>query len=126
MAYRVYQPWMLNHRPQNVNWRIKRTIRRGVNAGLYVTATTNGVHTPTSWHYKGKAVDMTGSWQNMVRFQIAEWTRAKRFGPFSKYLYLEVFGPDNYHNIKNGRPIVLGEGTFLENLHDSHVHIARP
>ena len=118
--YRRFRPWMLNGRPGNVNRRIKRTIRRAVNAGLHVTSTTGGRHSPGSYHYAGKAVDVSGTWDRMVAFQRAEYRRTRwRSG------YLELFGPDNAHNLKNGRPYYLPEGTFLEGLHDSHVHIAR-
>jgi hypothetical protein len=124
MAYRRFQPWMLNGRPGNVNRRIKGTIRRAVNAGLYVTSTTGGQHASGSWHYSGKAVDVAGSYDKMVRFQRSEYNRG-RFH-FGRWKYLELFGPVNYLCLKNGSPITLGEGTGLENLHDTHVHVARP
>lgn len=125
MRYRVFRTWMLNGRPGNVNRRIKRTARRAVNHGLSVTSTTGGAHASTSYHYTGKAIDVAGRYDRMVAFQKSEYGRARRLGPFSRWLYLELFGPSNVHGIKNGRQVVLGEGTALENLHDTHVHIAR-
>lgn len=120
MAYLVFRPWMLNGRPGNVNRRVKRTIRRAVNAGLYVTSTTGGRHASTSYHYTGNAVDVSGPWHKMVAFQRAEHRRG-----LGRSGYLELFGPDNFAGLKNGRRITLGEGSWLEQLHDSHVHIAR-
>lgn len=118
--YRFFRRWMLRGRPGNVNRRIKRTIRRATNAGLTVTSTTGGRHAPTSYHYSGQAVDVSGSVARMVAFQRAEYRRG-----LGNTGYLELFGPDNTACLKNGRQIALGEGTLLEQLHDNHVHLAR-
>jgi hypothetical protein len=111
-----FRPWMLNGRPGNVSDAVKRLIVRAVQAGLVVTSTTGGRHTSTSFHYKGQAVDLAGPRDKMVAFQRKEAKMTDR--------YWELFGPDNYANVKNGRRISLGEGTFLENQHDNHVHAA--
>lgn len=114
-----FQSWMLNSHPGNVTDAVKRVIVRAHNAGLVVTSTTDGAHAPTSYHYKGGAVDLgelDGSPGDKVRFQ--RWLAA-RPGHF-----LEVFGPDNAANVKDGRVIQLAEGAPLETNHDSHVHVA--
>jgi hypothetical protein len=114
----AFQPWMLNGKAGNVIPAAKRFIVRAVNAGLYVTSTTGDTHTPTSYHYAkplGRAVDVAGPWEKMIAFQRAE--SAARPGD-----YLELFGPDNAVQIKNGQRFAFAEGQPLENLHDTHVH----
>jgi hypothetical protein len=114
----TFQPWMLNGKPGNVTPAAKEFIVRAVNAGLYVTSTTGGTHAPTSYHYArplGRAVDVAGPWEKMIAFQRAE--SAERAG-----IYLELFGPDNAVQVKNGQRFGFSEGQPLENLHDTHVH----
>jgi hypothetical protein len=113
-----FQPWMLNGKPGNITLAAKKFVVRAVNAGLYVTSTTGGKHTATSYHYAqplGRAVDVAGPWDKMVAFQRAE--SARRAGD-----YLELFGPDNAVQVKNGQRFAFSEGEALENLHDTHVH----
>lgn len=117
--YVRFQKWMLNGHPGNITWRVKRAIVRGVNHGLYVTSTTGGRHAPGSYHYKGRAVDMGGSWDNMARFQ---WSELRRFRRWRKIV--ELIGPDNEPIVLRGRETDLVEGTPLEQQHDTHVHWA--
>jgi hypothetical protein len=126
--YRVFHKWMLNGHPSNIDRACKRFIRRGVNHGLICTATTNGVHAVHSWHHPdahgiGHAADMglearlVGTQEGlrrMVGFQHHESQNPSRFN--------ELFGPDNWTNVKNGSHMTLAEGTALENQHDNHVH----
>ena len=112
---RLWDRAFLNGRAGNVNRATRLFIMRAYRAGLRVTSTTGGKHAATSYHYSGRAADVAGRHVDMVAFQRAEHTRRGR-------RYLELFGPDNDSCRKNGRPITLGEGSFLENLHDSHVH----
>lgn len=121
MKYRRFRRAMLNGRPGDISFACKRFIVRATNAGLEVTSTTGGRHTSTSYHYprrflgaKGRAVDVAGPWHKMVDFQLKEAARPTR--------YSELLGPANRFNVKNGRRTVLGEGTPLEELHDTHVH----
>jgi hypothetical protein len=118
---------MLNGHGGDVTPAVKKTIVRAVRAGLVVTSTTGGHHAPGSYHYSrpGRAVDvglpasLVGTAEGrrrMVTFQRKEARHAER--------YDELFGPDNDGCVKNGVRISLGEGTPLENLHDSHVHLA--
>lgn len=100
-----------NGYPSNVSRAVKRCIVRGNEKHLYVTSTTGGTHSPTSWHYSGKAVDMASSRDNMIAFQRSE---AKR----GAHKYNELFGPDSFY-IKNG---VVYDGAFPD--HQDHVHIA--
>ena len=117
--YYRFQPWMLNGRPGNVSWAVKRVIVRGVNHGLVVTSTTGGTHASTSYHYSGRAVDMAGAGTAAeIDFQrdLIRGLGAWRFN--------EIFGPDNFANVKNGTVITLVEGTPLEQMHDTHIHVA--
>lgn len=113
---------MLNGHPGDVTVVVKRAIIRGVNHGLIVTSTTDGVHATNSWHETkplGKAVDMAGPGiAAEVDYQrdLIRGLGASRFN--------EIFGPDNFANVKNGQVITLIEGSGLEELHDTHIHIA--
>lgn len=120
---------MLNGHPGNVTMAVKREVMRGVAAGLVVTSTTDGVHTRTSLHYpwiggKGRAVDLgLLSRQVGTRRGRALLVRHQRRCARHPERYLEVFGPDNRACVKNRQPIVLTEGTGLEDLHDNHLHL---
>jgi hypothetical protein len=76
---------------------------------------------PNSFHgpnvSPGKAVDLVGS--RMTEYQKDVFDRRRGDGHL-----LELFGPTNSLALKNGAPTALAEGTFLENLHDTHVHVA--
>lgn len=114
-----FRPWMLNGCPGNITWAVKRVIVRGVNHGLVVTATTNGTHAPTSYHQYGKAVDMAGpGTEAEIQYQrhLIKGLGAWRFN--------EIFGPDNFANVKNGVVFTLVEGSGLEQMHDTHIHVA--
>lgn len=100
----AFQPWMLNGRPTNVELQVQKVIAIAVTRfGLVVTSTSTGPHTGTSYHFpwnnprhngKGRAVDLAGSWKNMVRFY--NWTVQH------KAQFDESFGPPNNHFIKHG------------------------
>lgn len=106
----------------------KRAVRRAYAAGLVVTSTTGGVHSPTSLHPSGHAVDLgliesligTPAGRNMmVRYQRTEfdaWRAGKRPN------MIELIGPDNNLIVLRGRHQALPEGSPLENQHDNHVH----
>ena len=110
-----FQPWMLNGKPGNITPAVKKCVVRAVNAGLYVTSTTGGQHAANSYHYAGRAVDVAGPWDKMVAFQRDEC--AERASE-----YLELFGPDNAFQVKNGQRFAFSEGHELEEMHDSHFH----
>lgn len=100
-----------NGHPSNVSRKVKQVARAAMAHGLVVTSTTGGVHSPTSWHYQGRAIDVAGSYTAMKRFQrycAKRWPDAK-----------EIFGPDSYY-IKNGQRY---GGAFPD--HQDHVHVAR-
>lgn len=117
--YKRFRPWMLNGHPGNVSWRVKRVIVRGVNHGLVVTSTTGGAHASTSYHYQSRAVDMGGPRDAMVRFQRSELRRFRRW-----HKHVEIIGPDNQAIVLRGAEADLQEGTVLEQMHDTHVHLA--
>jgi peptidoglycan hydrolase-like protein with peptidoglycan-binding domain len=75
--------------------------------GLRITSTTGGKHTPGSYHYRGRAIDVAGSPSKM-----AEYYR-RLAGTRPTELFYDPQG-----GIKNGRPIGAIGG------HRDHVHVA--
>jgi len=117
---RRFQSSMLNGHPRPSSWRVRRAIVRGVNAGLYVTSTTDGQHATGSYHYSGRAVDMAANTRaRMVAFQRDELRRFRRW-----HKHREIIGPDNEAIVLRGSETALAEGTPLETMHDNHVHLA--
>lgn len=111
-----------NGHPKNVTGAIREVIEEANDLGLYVTSTTDGVHSPTSYHSSGRAVDVaapmtTAGIKLMKKFQ----RRANKKWPGAR----EIFGPDNTAFIKNGQKYTIREGDPLEDQHDNHVHVAR-
>lgn len=107
--------------PQNVSDAIRKMIVRANRNGLYVTATTNGTHASTSYHYSGRAVDVAAP-MTAAGIKLMSDFQLKLVKDPGKYV--ELFGPVNNACVKNGVRITLAEGTSLENQHDNHVHIA--
>ena len=121
-----FESWMLNGHSANITQGAKDELAIAVvkfgctctsSYRAYVIPQSN----PNSWHgpnvSPGKAVDVAGS--NMTAYQHDVYSR--RQGDTS---LLELFGPDNSTNLRYGQPYYLADGTFLENLHDSHTHVA--
>jgi hypothetical protein len=81
--------------------------RRAQELGLTITSTTGGRHTPGSYHYKGRAVDVAGAPAKMAQF----YREMARLSP------TEAFH-DPIGGIKNGRNIGAIGG------HGTHVHVA--
>lgn len=121
-----------NNIDSNVTPRLKRAAMRAYAIGLVPTSSTSGGHSPNSWHFqkdeqgRGRAVDFGNrreligtakGRERMVRFQRSEFARGGGF-------WVEVIGPDNNMIILNHHHSPLSEGTILENMHDTHVHIA--
>lgn len=102
-----------NGYPPLRNKRLRRAVRIASRYGLVVTSTTGGTHSPTSWHYKGRAVDLaSGSVTQMKRAQGAIERELGRTN------CLELFGPAAWY-VKNGARY---RGAFPD--HGDHVHIA--
>jgi hypothetical protein len=99
-----------------------------VRFGLAVTslyrATVIPQSNPNSYHgpnvRPGKAGDAAGPMSKMLAYQRDAFIRGRGQANF-----LEVFGPSNAEWLRNGQVDPEPEGTFLENLHDTHVHVAR-
>lgn len=116
----------------NLTPEVKKIVSLANAQGLYVTSTCDGVpgdgrHTASSLHYpqnngdgKGHAVDIAGSWTAMIDFQ--NWLVDK----YGHGAFQELFGPDNSSsaNAKNGVALPMAEGSGLEQLHDTHIHVA--
>ena len=83
--------------------------------GLYVTATTNGTHSPTSWHYQSRAVDFGSGGPGEEPEKEAQQALLDAFGAGH---FAELFGPDGWY-IKNG---VKYPGVFPG--HADHLHVA--
>jgi hypothetical protein len=123
-----------NGHPALSSRRLRRTVIRANKRGLVVTATSDGVHSATSYHSQRRAVDLGFSAHDlreksagqrrriMVEFQKSEYRRARTIGWFT---YREIIGPDNTYNVLRSSPTSLAEGTSLEQMHDNHVHVAR-
>jgi hypothetical protein len=84
--------------------------------GLWVSSTYRP-ETPGSHHAEDptRGGDLAGEWGDMIRFQ--RWLYENHLGAL-----LELYGPDNRLCADNGVPAPQAEGTFNENLHDSHDH----
>jgi hypothetical protein len=84
--------------------------------GLW-TSSTFRPETPGSHHAEDptRGADLAGEWDAMVAFQ--RWL-------FENHLHaiLELYGPDNGLCADNGAPAPQAEGSFNEDLHDSHDH----
>lgn len=94
-----------------------KAVRFALNSadGLYVTSTTGGTHSPTSWHYSGHAVDFGSNGPGESPEIEAQNALLNAFG--AGY-FAELFGPAPYY-VKNG---VVYSGVF-PNHHD-HLHVA--
>lgn len=119
-----WEPWMANGANAYVTDAVKQEMAIAVvTYDLAVTslyrATVIPQSNPNSYHgpntRPGRAGDVAGA--RMTEYQRNVFTR--RRGNCA-----ESFGPDNAANLKYGAPYYLPEGSFLENLHDSHVHVA--
>lgn len=83
--------------------------------GLYVTATTDGTHSATSWHYKARAFDGGSNGPGETPEIEAQNRLLAKFG--AGY-FAELFGPDSWY-VKNG---TVYEGVFPG--HSDHLHVA--
>lgn len=83
--------------------------------GLYVTSTNGGTHSPSSWHYRDRAVDFGSSGPGEGPEIAAQRLLLDKFG--ASY-FAELFGPDPWY-VKNG---VVYTGVFP--AHGDHLHIA--
>jgi hypothetical protein len=136
---RRFQRWMLRGHPGDITRAVKRVIVRGHNHQLIVTSTTDGAHARTSFHFTkplGRAVDLGNKRRRLANGEFVganpgtSQARALMVA-FQQFLvnkfgcnsFLELFGPDNSLNCKNGRRLTLDEGSALESAHDTHVHV---
>jgi hypothetical protein len=135
MRYRRFRKHMLNGHPGNVSRAVKRAIVRGVNAGLVVTSTTDGVHSPTSLHSpsgplrRGRAVDLglrpseVGTIEGRRKLRAHQRSEFRRFRS-NPTRFRELIGPVNDRVVLRARHAPLPEGSGLEDQHDDHLHVA--
>lgn len=83
--------------------------------GLYITATTDGTHSATSWHYTARAFD-GGS--NSGSEGPEKAAQQKLLDTFGAAYFAELFGPLPWF-VKDG---VIHSGTFPG--HADHLHVA--
>lgn len=81
----------------------------------YITATYDGRHTPTSWHYRKRAADFGSSGRGEKPEIKAQNLLLRKYGARH---FKELFGPDNWY-VKDG---VLHSGVFPG--HSDHLHVA--
>ena len=108
-----FESWMLNGRP---DCGLPRSLKTAIAVAVtkydqVVTSTNGGTHSPTSWHYSCRAVDIAGPYDGMIGFQ--KWLAENRGAGC-----LEIFGPDSYY-YKNGSKY---QGAFP--AHGDHIHYA--
>ena len=127
--HETFQSYMANGNPyEKLTPEAKYGIYLDFRGGNYVTSTYegypgDGVHSPGSYHYlenqpdgKARCWDAgAGTLSPMNKAQIRE---AGRAGPF----LIEMFGPENTFEYKNGVRFTLAEGDPLETMHDNHKH----
>ena len=100
-----------NGYPPVSNRRVRQVLRYAQRKhGAIVTSTSGGAHSPTSWHYQGRAVDFVCD--DMAGAQVDIENH------FGADYFLELFGPAPRY-VKNG--YVVG-GKFPD--HDDHIHFA--
>lgn len=102
--------------PDNVSADVRFLVGKINEFGGTVTATTNGTHAPTSYHYSGDAVDCGGPYEAYAKFQA--WCAER------PQCFRELIGPDNSKCVSYGSRYTIGEGTALESAHDNHTHAA--
>lgn len=83
---------------------------------LYITATTDGVHSPTSLHYEAEAFDAGSSGRYGEAPEIA--AQEALIEEFGADHFQELFGPAGWY-VKNGQ---VFSGTFPG--HGDHLHAA--
>lgn len=129
MQHDGFQPYMANGNPyEKLTAEAKHGIYLDFRAGLYVTSTYegfpgDGVHSTGSGHYvqnqpdgKARCWDAgAASREPMAKAQVREGERAGSF-------MVELIGPENTWEYKNGVRYTLPEGNPLEEMHDNHKH----
>jgi hypothetical protein len=124
-----FQPYMANGNPyERLTAEAKHGIYLDFRGGLYVTSTYegfpgDGVHSTSSGHYVQNQPDDrarcwdagAGSRGPMAKAQLREAERAASF-------MVELIGPENDFEYKNGIRYSLAEGDPLETMHDNHKH----
>lgn len=115
--------------------KLRKAIMRATAAGLRCSSTKRFPVGGGSWHQardergRGRAADLglppsligtSKGRDRLVAFQKAELARFRHSRP----RWQEVIGPDNRAIVLKGAETDLVEGTFLENQHDNHVHLA--
>ena len=83
--------------------------------GLYITSTTGGTHSPTSWHYKAKAFDAGSGASDEGPEKRAQ---QKLLNTYGAGYFAELFGPLPWY-VKSG---VVYSGVFPG--HSDHLHVA--
>lgn len=129
--HQSFQPYMANGNPyEKLSAEAKYGIYLDFRRGLYVTSTYegypgDGVHSSSSYHYvqnspDGKARCWDAGAGTLGPMEAAQTAEAERCAAF----LMEMFGPINGLEYKNGVRFTLPEGDPLETMHDNHKHTA--
>lgn len=110
-----FEPYMANGCPSgNLSQAVKATIAIGhLKFGMVTTATSNGTHSPNSYHYQDP-VAAVDQWHSSVSTMIAH--QRYLYGRFGASYFRELYGPDAFY-VKNG---VRYAGHFPD--HGDHTH----
>lgn len=95
--------------------KLRRAARIAIKQGCYITATTNGVHSATSYHYRGRAIDF-GS--NDPQNGPEKRAQQRIYSKFGARKLTELFGPKPFY-VKDGVRI---SARFPD--HGDHTHCA--
>lgn len=123
-----YEGWMANGHDARVVDGVKDYVAAGVvhfglSASSLYRATVIPQSNPNSLHgpnvRPGRAGDLVGPRHKMVAFQ--EWVLEHRTSPHASLN--ELYGPENGLCFDDGHQITVAEGSFIEDLHDSHDHV---
>ena len=89
---------------------------------VYVTSTTGGTHSATSYHYKGEAIDV-GSASQQYKDELAAWLY--NFSSYITELIHTKAGDTGGWYVKNGNRVPHGYyGATIDLAHINHVHLA--
>lgn len=96
--------------------KLRRAARIAIKAGCYITSTSDGQHTSTSYHYRRRAFDAGSSDPSNRPEAEAQKRIVAKMGARK---FNEVFGPAPWY-VKDG---VRHAGRFPD--HGDHLHVAR-
>lgn len=120
---------------RNVTPTLRKIARKGYAMGLVPTSTTGGIHATGSYHGRkdpqgrgrgldmGNRKDLAGTSKGTARMiRLQRWAHHN----WRKLGLAELIGPDNNLTVLRSKETNLGEGSALEQMHDTHDHFGDP